>query len=168
MRIFHNRRKYRHLISILIILVIGICITILVHNIYISNTYYKRLDKDKIEQIDSIIKENQGKFVNLNTYQCMIEWIPEAREAQIIMMDKILKSIKIEGEAKIKKPNRYIRAQYPNMRIFIPYNYDEQSPKTKMFLEIDNYFYIVSAREKDVNILINYMNDTLSFKPATK
>jgi len=121
------------------------------------NNSYKKISEETKAKIAVIIKGSIGENPNLQTDSTKASWTDEAHAKQKEMMDKVLNTINIVGESRKAKPSKYITATfYDNMRLYIPYN--EKNPQNTIVIEIVNHYFVVTAKEDDVRIIINYMN----------
>jgi len=126
------------------------------------NNGYEKISDDTKEKITSIINKSKGEIPNLQTDNCKASWIDEAHNKQKEMMDKILDTLNVVGEARKGKPNKYITATfYDNMQVFIAYN--EKEPYKDVVLEVDGHYYVATTNEGDVSTIVEYMkkNDML-------
>lgn len=124
---------------------------------------YQKISEDTKSKITSIIKGSKGEIPNLQTDSCKASWTDEAHIKQKEMMDKVLDTITILGESRKGKPNKYIIATfYDNMQLYIPYN--EKKPQNNIVIEVDNHYFIATAKEDDVRTIISFMEKQLTIK----
>lgn len=55
----------------------------------------------------------------------------------------------------MSKPNKYIIGTYQKVKIYIPY--EERTSENNIVVEMDGKYYMATAKETDVRVVINYM-----------
>lgn len=143
-------------ITLIIIVALAICIYVGYLSISKNNSSSERISKDTKEKITSIIKNNKGKIPNLQVDISRARWDDEGHNKQKKMMDQVLDSLKVVDETREGKPNKcIISTAYDNMQLYIPYS--EKTPYKKLVIEIDSHYYVATAKESDVNAIVDYM-----------
>jgi hypothetical protein len=119
---------------------------------------YEKISDDTKEKITSIIEKSKGEIPNLQTESCQANWSREAHNRQKEMMDKVLDTLTVLGEAKNGEPNKYIIATfYDEMQVYVPY--DEKTPYKEIVIEVNSHYYVATAGEEDINQIVDYMKN---------
>jgi hypothetical protein len=126
-----------------------------------TNSYHK-VSEETQSKITSIIKESTGEILDLQTDSYKVEWGEEAFIEQKGMMDNILNTLIILGESQKEKPNKYITATYNKMKLYIPYT--KKTPHNNIGIEIDNHYFVATAKEDDVRTIISYIKKQFPLK----
>ena len=152
--------KFKIKLSIILLIIVGLIIG--TYFVIFSRNNITPVDDTNKTEIEQLFKNSIGETPNLQTDSCRAGWAREAHIQQTVMMDKVLSSLKINGESSKGKPKKFIIGSYKTMNLYIPYK--DSNPETKIIVEVNNHYYVATGKKQEINEIITYMRKQLVLK----